>query len=275
VNSTIPAVLHTTESSKSGRQVKIWRATTTASSAGTFTINVYSKKSGGSWATCSNGNTNMFVTTATSTTATTCERRRVSDGGIRFIEQCEGYYETVYDDSVGNPTIGYGEVIYANTIYYDYLTATEMHSSFANLVNNGKYSNAVNNFIVNNGLRCNQRQFDALVSLSYNVGTGWTTNTSSDMRRALINSYDFNTLNSSNANGQSFASNFYAFHHGGGVCMYGLARRRINELEMFFLGDYVRTMPPKRTSANNWFYYDIRNCSKWKGGNYDDPNLMW
>ena len=45
----------------------------------------------------------------------------------------------------------------------------------------------INNFLINNNIRFNQQQFDALVSFSYNLGTGWTS--SSDLRGILLDSY--------------------------------------------------------------------------------------
>jgi len=35
----------------------------------------------------------------------------LSANGLKFIEQHEGYSSTVYKDSAGNPTIGYGHLI--------------------------------------------------------------------------------------------------------------------------------------------------------------------
>ena len=53
--------------------------------------------------------------------------------------------------------------------------------------NRGGYTSSVNQFLTGNSIRCNQQQFDSLVSFSYNVGTGWITSSNTkDLRNILL-----------------------------------------------------------------------------------------
>ena len=134
------------------------------------------------------------------------------------------------------------------------------------LVNNGSYSKYVNDFLVSNGLKFNQHQFDALVSFSYNKGASWTLamyEYKYPMRGIVLASgnKDLNNINKT-----QFAKEFNSQHHlaSNGKCLKGLLDRRINELEIFFYNDYVRQMPPPQTSNNSWFYEKIEDCPNYK-----------
>lgn len=240
----------------------VWKASIKMSNAGEYSVTAYSSK-GGSWTTCSNGNTSIYVTSSTDTTTTTTGKRRMSDKGVQFLAESEGFSSSVYNDLGGTPTIGYGKVVYAGDKFYNNLTKKEGLAMMLNLVNTASYSTNVNKLFVDNGIKFNQQQFDALVSFSYNVGASWTLQMYNKQLRAIVLASANKDLNL--VNKQAFANEFNTWHHmSNGTCVQGLVSRRINELEMFFYGDYVRTMPPKLTSQNSWFYYDMKTCPKQK-----------
>lgn len=71
---------------------------------------------------------------------------------------------------------------------------------------------------------------------------------------------DETTRNLNNVNVKAFAKKYLAYHHAGGVCYKGLLYRRIDEVEMFFYGDYIRDGSYNKTSlsykcANNSGFY--------------------
>jgi uncharacterized protein YgiM (DUF1202 family) len=166
----------------------------------------------------------------------------------------------------------------------------------------------MNEFLLGNKVKFNQQQFDALVCLVYNTGTGVVTG-DAEVKNALLNcsdgsggsstSYYINgsgvrlrkgagtnydiikemdygtsitvvtktssswwkvklsdgtvgfvntdyissrsssgTLDLNYVNKQTLINKICQYHHAGGQCVYGLLYRRVDEMEMFFYGDY-------------------------------------
>ncbi len=287
----------------------IWKGTTSFSSAGTYTVKAYSKVSSTSaWATCSDASTTAFVTNSTNKTTTVCANRRASDEIINLIATFEGFVGSVYEDAfTGDPTLGYGRVVYSGQQFYNSLTKKEAYAYLVQTVNNDGYTSKVNSFLVDNGVKFNQQQFDALVCFVYNTGTGVLSN-DDDIRNALLNcssgssttttsyyingssvrirkgpgtSYDIikelsygttltivektssswyyvqlsdgtkgyvstdyisskvvsGSLDLNYVNKQTVINKICQYHHAGG-CVYGLLYRRIDEMEVFFYGEY-------------------------------------
>lgn len=149
----------------------VWSASVKLSTAGTYTVKAYSKTSSSSFLTCYDGTTSAFVTEATSTTATSNEKRRASDNIINVIANYEGYMSKLYYDPLtGDPTVGYGKVIYPGGIFYNYLSKNEAYAYLVQSVNNDGYADSVNTYLLKHNAKFNQRQYDALVCFTYNVG---------------------------------------------------------------------------------------------------------
>lgn len=177
-----------TEKVRDGDTYK-WTAKMTVNSAGVFTVKAYSKVGDGGWETCDDGKTTIFVTNSTDIMTTRVEERRASDRCLDFIATCEGFSSQVYPDTVANniPTVAYGYVFYPGDTFYNNLTKDEGWALLVQETNRGGYTTSVNRFLMNNQIRCNQQQFDSLISFSYNVGTGWITNSSTqDLRNILL-----------------------------------------------------------------------------------------
>lgn len=309
--------VNATSSVKDGNTL-VWKGTTSFSSAGTYKVAAYSQL-GNTWTTCSDGSTTAFVSDTTDTMTTVCTARRASDDVIKLIANFEGYISSIYDDPItGDPTVGYGRVIFSGQQFYNTMTRNEAFAYLVQTVNNDGYSSSVNSLFLNNSVKFNQQQFDALVCLVYNTGSGVLSG-DSELRDALLDCHDglggtttyyingsyvrlrkgpstdqeiidelssgtlVTVLDMSNSawyqvrlddgrtgyvssdyiakrstggnldlnyvDRQLLINKFCAYHHAAGDCIYGLLYRRVDEMEMFFYGDYERNY--------GYYYYDI------------------
>lgn len=184
VGSTVKTVEATSKTADGSNY--IWKGTTSFSSAGTYNVKAYSKTGSSSWATCADASTTAFVTSTTDKTTTVCANRRASDEIINLIANYEGFLSSVYSDPLtGDPTLGYGRVVYSGQQFYNNLTKTEAYAYLVQTVNNDGYATKVNSFLVDNSVKFNQQQFDAFVCFVYNTGTGVLSN-DSELRNAIL-----------------------------------------------------------------------------------------
>ena len=172
--------------SQGDNNVRIFSASATISTPGTYTVRAYSS-SGGGYSSDYREFTILVVSTTDSDT-TTGESRRVSDSMLDNIASYEGYVPQVSPDTLaGNiPTVGYGYVVSKNTTFYNNLTRSEAKAMLADTVNRGSYTTEINRFISSNGLLMSQCQFDALASFSYNVGAGYWNGSGNCYVRTII-----------------------------------------------------------------------------------------
>lgn len=145
----------------------------------------------------------------------------VSPQCVDFVKSFEGFSATPYLDCVGVKTIGYGmtgtEIEGLSSV-----TETKASEMLKNLLNNN-YAQPLKSSLDSKGVRISQNQFDALVSMAYNVGVGGVLG-STLFRNVCSGVRDVNTI----------TSNFCAWSHAGGKVIAGLLRRRQAEAEMFF-----------------------------------------
>ena len=142
----------------------------------------------------------------------------VSNLGVDLICGFEGKRLVAYDDGVGVWTIGFGTTIYPNGIKVkkgDTCTEAQAKSYMAHDLK--KFEQAVNGAV---NIPLNQNQFDALVSLAYNIGTG-----------AFNKSTLVKKLNAGDIRGA--ADQFDVWVNAGGKRMQGLVNRRAKEKEVF------------------------------------------
>ena len=166
----------------------VWTGTYKANKAGTFNYRACGYKNG-KWVTCNDGKADIYVTTKTDHKTTSLDKLRASDALIRFIGEKEGFVSKITYDTLANnvPTLAHGYVVWEGDTFYNGLTAKEGYALLVSAINKEVYASRVNEMLTSNNIRFNQQQFDALVTFSYNLGTGWTY--SSDLKDILLNSY--------------------------------------------------------------------------------------
>lgn len=141
---------------------------------------------------------------------------KISTNGIDLICSFEGLRLKAYDDGVGVWTIGYGTTVINGTKVKkgDTCTVDQAKSYMASDLK--QFESAVNQTKV----PLNQNQYDALVSLAYNIGVG-----------AFLSSTLFKKLNAKDYKGA--AEQFDRWNRAGGKVMRGLTNRRAKERKLF------------------------------------------
>lgn len=175
---------------------------------------------------------------------------RTSDNGITLIKQFEGYRNKAYKCPSGVWTIGYGHTkgvtqgmqctsAQADTwLREDLLTAEKAVSCYTN-----KYF-------------FDQNQFDALVSFTYNCGSG-------NLRKLLDNG---------NRTIAQVASHWLLYNKSNGKTLEGLTRRRKEELKLFnSICEYYPAYGGNSPRIDDVFEdigaycdYDLSQTSRWK-----------
>ena len=151
----------------------IWTGTQKLSKSGKWSVKAYSKFKTESkyYTTAGGGEGEVFVTSTTNKTTTACAERRASDEVIKLIANYEGFLSKVTADSITtDPTLGYGKVVISGEQFYNNITSNQAYAYLCQTVNKGGYTTTTNSYLVNNGIKFNQQQFDALVCFAYNVG---------------------------------------------------------------------------------------------------------
>lgn len=143
---------------------------------------------------------------------------KISQVGIELISSFEDLKLNAYDDGVGVWTIGIGTTVYPNGVKVkkgDKCTLEQAKEYFAHDLK--RFESSVNNLVK---VPLSQNQFDALVSLTYNIG-----------QTAFSNSTLLKKLNAKDYQGA--ADQFPRWNKGGGKVMKGLVRRREAERALF------------------------------------------
>ncbi len=167
--------------------------------------------------------TNEVIATATDSTVAdmlgiAIDQMVVSLFGIDLICGFEGLRLKAYDDGVGVWTIGFGTTIYPNGIRVKKGdTCTEAQAKAYMAYDLKKFESTVNSAVT---VPLNQNQFDALVSLAYNIGIG-----------AFSKSTLVKKLNAGDIRGA--VEQFDVWVNAGGKRMQGLVNRRAKEKEVF------------------------------------------
>ena len=228
----------------------IWKGTMKAAKSGTFNYAAYAYYEN-KWSTCSDVKGTLYVSSVKNKSSTAVQTLRASNELISFIAEKEGFLSHYERDQMAYdpvPTVGYGIVVYPGEIFYNSLTKNEAYAWLVREVNSGAYTSAVNRFSKNNNIKINQYQFDALVSFSYNLGTGWTYG-GWDIYNLLVSYNDLNYVNQT-----KLVNTFAEYHHAGGQLYWGLYYRRIDEAEMFLKGDYTSD------GSRNKYGFNISTC---------------
>ena len=142
---------------------------------------------------------------------------KISNTGINLIRGFEDLRLKAYDDGVGVWTIGYGTTAINGVAVKkgDTCTVDQAKSYMAQDLK--KFESAVNTAVK---VTLNQNQFDALVSLTYNIGIGAFKSSTLLM---LLNAKDYKRA----------AEQFPRWNRGGGRVLNGLIKRRKIEMVLF------------------------------------------
>lgn len=150
----------------------------------------------------------------------------ISSEGVNFIASFEGLslkaYKAVPTEKYW--TIGYGH--YGPDVKEgDVITKEQALVLFKNEL--ASFDAYLNDFKKENNIELNQKQYDALLSFSYNVGTGW-------MKSSTIRTYLLNGI--TNYTNEQITNAFAMWNKSGGKVLDGLTRRRKAEALMFLGG---------------------------------------
>lgn len=145
---------------------------------------------------------------------------KIGDAGIALIKEFEGFRKAPYLCSAGVPTIGYGSTMYADgkkvkmsDVSISEVTALELFHETLH-----KYEQTVNKAIT---MPLTQNQFDACVSLCYNIGQG--NFASSTLVKELNKSVPI----------EEVSAQFLRWNKAAGAVSAGLSRRRKAEQTLF------------------------------------------
>ncbi len=149
------------------------------------------------------------------------DEMHISPSGVDLICNFEGLELEAYDDGVGVWTIGFGTTKYPNGIHVKKGDTCTLDQARVYMQHDLKvFERAVREAVL---VPLNQNQFDALVSLAYNIGTN-----------AFKKSTLVKRLNEGNY--QSAANQFDVWVNAGGKRMEGLVNRRAREKALFMKG---------------------------------------
>jgi len=177
----------------------------------------------------------------------------ISEDGISLIKGFEGYSQYPFAD-VSQWSIGYGVACNPDD-YPDGVTLEEADALLREKLTD--YEGGLNGFLSKNSIAFSQNEYDALVSLTYNVGVGWLNKSYRfwTMARAGLGNYTDNQI----------ASAIGVWSHIGSTISTGLLQRRISEVRLFLYNDYSG-----ENSTN--FHYIIFNGN---GGTIDTDVMLY
>jgi len=145
----------------------------------------------------------------------------ISIKGLDLIKKYEGFRSKPYLCPAKVPTIGYGATYYPNGTKVK-LTDKAIDKEYATtllITMLNTYEKAVDSYTTDN---ITQNQFDALVSLAYNIGVG-NLKSSTLLKKVNINTKDL-----------AIQKEFMKWVNAGGKKLDGLIKRRTEEANLYF-----------------------------------------
>jgi lysozyme len=154
---------------------------------------------------------------------------RISQNGISHLRRVEAFMSHLYNDgpsrNTGNCTVGYGHLVHYNPCNiqkfaseHQYINGISVKNATTLLRSDVRHAEAAINKLVTVPL--NQNQFDALVSLVFNIGVGAF---SKSTLLKVINAKQFSRAPSA----------FRMWNKTGGKISHGLINRRASEIRLF------------------------------------------
>ena len=160
--------------------------------------------------------------------ADAASEKSVSQECVDIIKQVEGFCAIPFWD-YSQWTVGFGTVCPSDQLVRYQTYGIPMEEANALMTEQlAKFEESVNSFVSKNNLTLNQGQFDALVSLTYNLGSAVLYNTDNRIYKAVT----------SGATGNEMIYAFSVYCMAGGEFLPGLMRRRLVEANMYLNGEY-------------------------------------
>ena len=162
----------------------------------------------------------------------------ISNNCVNIIKQFEGFSATVYKDIVGVPTLGYG---LTGTLIGGLTKVTESQATDLLKQALNTWVIPINKALMSGQCWLNQNQFDAIVSLSYNIGV-----------TGLLSSTLFTNLLRGVRDRATITNNFLMWNKAGGKVEIGLTNRRTQEAELFLKEVVVMAKPVTKPVKYNY-----------------------
>ncbi len=173
----------------------------------------------------------------------------VGPDGLAMIKKLEGYRQYKYWD-YNHYSIGYGTTCGAN----DYPNGISESEASALLVQAlAKHEVYLDNFLARHSIKVTQKQYDALVSFTYNLGDPWSRYDSFKLKDLLIDGAE-------KYKPEAVKDAFLEFKKAGGQVVSGLVTRRNMESAMFIEGTPSLGRPFYDVKSYNWFYNAVNFC---------------
>lgn len=157
---------------------------------------------------------------------------KVSEAGLDMIKHFEGFSPYPYQDGT-QWTIGYG-IACDPTEYPNGISEDNAEALLRDTV--GYFEDSVTRYTNSYGISLEQHQFDALVSITYNLGVAWINSSYRfwSMLRSGLDQYTDNQI----------ASAIGVWCHVGSSVNTSILQRRITEIRVLLYGDYTLTESP-------------------------------
>ena len=159
---------------------------------------------------------------------------RTSAAGLEFLKRHEGFVANSYGD-YSQTSIGYGtSTDYARKYGFptDVITKEQAHDLLVCVVY--EMEQVLDTFLKNYQITVSQTQYDALLSFTYNNGTGW-------LRPGYrLSNHLINGGYSNNAFASAMGIWCHVTQNGQSVILDGLVNRRLDEVTLFLAGAYTR-----------------------------------
>ena len=163
------------------------------------------------------------------------ETYTTSDEGIAFIKEFEGFQPLAYSDE-GEWYIGYGTLCNPAD-YPGGIGEAEAELLLRQAVVTAE--DRVNELLITHGIPVTQYQFDAMVDLTYNLGTQWINPTYRFCSYLISGSYQYTEAEIVNA--------IATWCHRGTTVLENLVTRRLREAYLFLYGSYQNDGPEAYT----------------------------
>lgn len=188
---------------------------------------------------------------------------RTTEQMISFIKEKEGFRATAYWD-YSQYSIGYGSACTKDE-YPNGITETQADFLLREMLQT--FEAKLDAFLTSNAITLTDQQYDALVSLSYNIGSGW-------MKQSALASLLISGSYTNNELASAIGIWCHVQQSGGDYVIHdGLVNRRMAELRVFLYGDY--------SGASDGFYWvqfvqtekgdRERDIAFYEAGSYYDP----